>query len=88
MKNMLMNIIKEILEYEKQMCSLNKVINYNCEENKDIKELIEWYRKECIERPIEGGAHVVIAEIKRAAYTGLTLSMSIHEAYVRLKSKI
>ena len=83
-----MSIVNEILEYEKQIHDLRKVINYNCEENKDIKELIEWYRKECIERPIAGGDNVVAAEIKRAACTGLTLSMSIYEAYSELKKTL
>ena len=73
------------LEYEKQMQNLNKVMNCNCEGDENIKELVEWYRKECAKRPIMGGDHVVIAAIKNAAYTGLTLSMSIHEAYARLR---
>jgi len=75
-------------KFEKEMHDLSAIMNQNCEKNEDIRELCEWYRKECITRPIMGGDHVVIEEIKNAAATGLTLSMCIHHAYAMLKFKL
>jgi hypothetical protein len=80
---------KNILEYEKQMHELTVILNNNCEGDERIKELIEWYRKEYQKRPeMYGGDKIVVKAIKDAALTGLSLNMSLMEAYRVLKANL
>jgi len=75
--------------FEQQMNELNAVIGKNIDGHERVNELIDWYRKEYQKRPeMYGGDEIVIKAIKDAAITGLTLNISLMEAYRILKADL
>jgi hypothetical protein len=79
---------KSMIEFEKALAKLKGVINKDLSKNKEVQELIIWWRKEHEKRPeVYSGDHIVLAEIYNNVLKGVSLEKAISLTKIALEFK-